>query len=198
MITLLVFAQQGIVLKFTAADATTDHLLLMDMGAFIVYTQLCRIDVVKRAFSALIMPLRVPLAMHRQRFAILKAFHAYFALVERINRMLLLQMQLVFAHATKLQLTKVAVHRLLHLAEALMSLQTALHVEHLVTGGAHKLLFGNFSAAADAAASARLQLLRLLWRVHACVVGARRALILENASAGGTILLHIAIHFCKI
>lgn len=137
--------------------------------------------------------------MHCKRIAVLETLQAYLTLVQRIHCMLLLQMQLILAHAAELQLTEVAVHRLLHLAEALMSLQTGLLIEHLVAGRAHMLLLGDLLSGLQLLLLLQLMLvlLLLLWCMHACVVCARRALILKDASTGRAILLHITVHFCK-
>lgn len=118
--------------------------------------------------------------------------------------MLLLQVQLILAHAAELQLTEVAEHRLLHLAEALMSLQAGLLIEHLVTGSAHMLLLllHQLSHGLQLLLMLLLQLLLLLLLLvlrcmHACVVCARRTLILKDASTGRAILLNITVHLYK-
>jgi len=98
--------------------------------------------------------------------------------------MQLLQVQLVFAHGTKLLIAKGAMHRILQLAETLVTVQTGLLAEHLVA-----LLAG-------VCLSRGHQNLR--GSVHPGVVFSGRPLILEDPVTGRAVCLHVAVHFWLI
>lgn len=182
MTPLFVFPHQGKVLEFVAAGKAA-HLFLVHMGPLIVNPQLCGIHVVQGALVALKVALRVPFPVHSQSVGTLEAAMAHLTLVQRFHGMELLQVQLVLANAAELLLAESAVDRILHLAETLVTVQASLLVEDLVAHTANIRLRGHNH--------------NLCGSVHSGVVFSGRTLIFEDTGTSWTVLLDIAVHFCR-
>lgn len=183
MTPLLVLPHQCKVLEFVAAGKAA-HLLLVHMGPLIVDPQLCGIHIVQGAFVALKVAFRVPLPVHSQSVSTLEAAMAHLTLVKRFHGMELLQVQLILANAAKLLLAESAVDRILNLTEALVAVQAGLLVEDFVAHTADMRLRGHNH--------------NLCGSVHSGVVFPCRTLIFEDTRTGWTVLLDVAVHFCRI